>query len=158
VRFNPVDITCLLFVATVAGIQFLRGTKNSIALIFYETLAIIGAGKVAYEAAKANHSFALFFFPTLILFFILARILYNYFDFSVGVFDILFSFFLGIIGGWAMGFGVMRSFLPLVVKKENLLLMVQRSWMASQIIYLGFFRELFAMLIQAKYHNAPGEF
>ncbi len=153
-RFNPVDIVCIILVSTVAAIQFMRGREN-VGLIFFETLAIIGAGKVGFEASKLNHSFALFFFTSLIIFLIVARLLYNIFPFSFGIFDTLFSFLLGIVGGWGIGFGLGRSLIPLILKNPALTQMVAKSWMASQVVFLGVLRELHAMLIQAKYHNLP---
>jgi|UniRef100_A0A7C3Z258 hypothetical protein len=153
-RFNPIDLGLLILVSTVAGIQFLRG-KNNFSLLFFETLGAIGAGKVAYDFAKAHYPFALFFFPCLILFLITARVLNGFFPFSLGVFDLLFSFIFGITFGWAIGFGVVRSLFPLIARNPVLLQMLVKSWMASQIVSLGFLRELLALFVQAKYHNLP---
>ncbi len=153
-RFNPVDLFLLFLVSTVAGIQFLRG-KNNFGLLFFETAAVIGACKVAYDAAKLNYPFALFFFGALILFLIVARLLSGFLPFSFGLFDFVLSFFFGIAWGWAFGFGLMRSLLPQIAKSPTLVMMVRTSWMASQIISLGVFRELLALFVQAKYHNLP---
>ncbi|MEO0102459.1 MAG: hypothetical protein ABIK81_02015 [candidate division WOR-3 bacterium] len=155
--FNPIDLSLLLLVSTAAGIQFLRG-KNNFSLLFFETAAIIGAGKIAYDAAKLHYPFALFFFPSLILFLILARVFSGFFPFSLGAFDVIFSFFFGIVWGWALGFGVIRSLFPLIQKNPTFLQMLARSWMASQIVSLGFIREFLALLVQAKYHNLPSRY
>ncbi|MEO0098341.1 MAG: hypothetical protein ABIK99_01590 [candidate division WOR-3 bacterium] len=155
--FNPIDLSLLFLVSTAAGIQFLRG-KNNFSLLFFETLAVIGAGKIAYDAAKLHYPFGLFFFPTLVIFLILARLLWGFFPFSLGTFEVIFSFFFGIVWGWAFGFGIVRSLFPLIQKNPTLLQMLVKSWMASQIVSLGFIREFLALLVQAKYHNLPAKY
>ncbi len=161
-RFNWVDLLAIGVVSFAGGIQFLRSTKD-FSLVLYETFlliaALIGTVRVfipIHQLTGLSYTvcFAGCFVILAVLAILIASGINRFFEFSFGGFGYFFGLFLGIACGFVFGHAVLRVLLIAYgVKRPEFADMVHRSWMASQVLYFGAFRELLAMLRIARYNN-----
>ncbi len=159
-RFNWIDLLSIGLVATAGGIQFLRGTKD-FSRVFYETIFLIAALVATVKLFIPVHkltgvsyivTFAGIFVALAVLGIWLAFLLNRLIGFGTGVFAYIFSLLLGIAGGWVIGHAVLRTLYIAFARRDPAFLMaVHKSWMASQLLYFGAFRELLAMLRVARW-------
>ncbi|MGQ9677828.1 MAG: hypothetical protein ACUVUD_00905 [bacterium] len=161
-RFNWVDLTTIGVVATGAAIQFLRATKD-FSLVLYETFFLIAALIAAVRLIIPLHQFTAL--PEAIVFIgvfvvlsmlglLLAHGLNQIFEFGFGVFNHFIGLLLGIACGIVFGHAVLRTVvITYRLSRPEVVEFVHRSWMASQILYFGAFRELLGILRVARYHN-----
>lgn len=161
-KFNWIDILSIAVVASSAAIQFLRATRD-FSLVFYETiflvLALVAAVRFFAPVSQLLNlapPFALsFIFVILLLVGLLVATLINgLLGFSFGVFDYFIGLLLGTVCGFVLGHATLRTImLTFVNKKPEIIDAVRHSWMASQILYFGAFRELLGILRIARYNN-----
>ncbi len=161
-RFNWVDLLAIGVVSVSAGIQLLRAIRD-LSLIFYETLFFIGAlvGAVRFfpELHRwLNISLPLSFLLTFIAFamgaVVIASILNQMVEFSLGGFGHIFGLLFGVVSGFVFGHAALRTVLLFSVNRHSVVVdAIHRSWMASQVLYFGVFRELLAILRIARYNN-----
>lgn len=152
---NIIDWLSLGIIAVFGGIQFLRSLDN-LSLIFYETIGIILAcylSNIIFKKFSNNpFSYLFSFIIILILSFFLARFINNFFSFSFGIFTYFFGLFLGIVFGWALCHGVLKTILIFNRNNPYLIFLYKKSIFVSQILFFGFFREFLAFLISVR-HN-----
>lgn len=161
-RFNWVDLLTIGVVSTVGAIQFLRATKD-FSLVFYETALFIGALFASVKMLNPLHqltnlSFGGCFVITFVILTILALLfasgLNRFFEFEFGMFNHFLGLFLGLAGGTVFGHAVLRTFiLGYGATRPEVTEAIHRSWMATQVLYFGAFRELLAILRIARYNN-----
>ncbi|MEO0082179.1 MAG: hypothetical protein ABIL25_07810 [candidate division WOR-3 bacterium] len=162
-RFNWVDLLSIALVAGVGGVQFTRGIKD-LSRVFYEAVFLIAAVIAASRlfdlteralSIKPFIAFAGVFVLAAALGIWLANLLNRVLAFDMGGFNYLFALGLGVVCGWVIGHAVLRSlYLALSGNKEQLVT-VHRSWMASQLLFFGAFREFLVILRFARYSNVP---
>lgn len=159
-RFNWVDILSIGLVATVGGVQFMRGTKD-ISRVFYEAVLLSGAmvaasrffkplGQAVYVPPVAAFVgiFVLLAGLGIWLGFLLNRLL----PFDAGGFNYLFALLFAVACGWVVGHGVLRAlYLALAEKDPEFVMAMRRSWMASQLLYFGALYELLVVLRFARH-------
>ncbi|OYD16537.1 hypothetical protein CH330_02585 [candidate division WOR-3 bacterium JGI_Cruoil_03_51_56] len=161
-RFNWIDLVSIGLVATVGGIQFLRGTRD-ISQVFYETVFLIAAAVGATRLFAPIHhvmgiSGGITFAGTFILLgalgLWLAAFLNRVMAFDMGGFNYLLAFFVGITGGWVVGhIGIRSVYIAFAAKDQNVYMAIRRSWVATQLLYFGAFQELLAILRNARWLN-----
>ncbi len=161
-RLNWVDLLTIGAVATGAAVQFLRSIRD-FSLIFYETIFFIAALLATVRWFFTLHNwltippvaaFAGIFVVLIMVGILLATLTNQFLSFSLGPFDYFFGLLLGIVCGFVFGHAMLRTVLlgfsltnPAVVEA------VRSSWMASQVLYFGAFRELLGILRIARYNN-----
>ena len=158
-RFNWIDLLTIGIVATVGGVQLLRGAK-SFSRVLYETLLLIAAliGATAlYEPVQAVLGVSRIV-AYLVLFVVLATLamlagagLQRLVPFGLGIFGHIFSLLNGVACGWVVGHAVLRSLTG--ISSPQLHLAIRRSWMASQVLNFGAWIELMALLRLARWHR-----
>jgi hypothetical protein len=161
-RFNWVDVLSCGVVAFGAGIQFLRATKD-FSQILYETFFLIAALVAAVKLHPIVQrltgltlvvSFVITFLILMFVALLVASLLNSAINFDFGIFNYLFGLFLGIACGFVLGHAVLRALvIGFGATRPDLNTGIQRSWMASQVLYFGAFRELLGILRIARYHN-----
>ncbi len=160
--FSQIDLLTVGVVALIAGVQFLRVIRD-FSLILYETifliLALIGAVRF-YPAVQRFIGFSPFatfagtFLVLAALAFLCAGLLNLVVSFEFGVFGYLLGFGLAIACGFVFGHAVLRGMvIGYGATKPQIVASINRSWMASQVLYFGAFRELLAMLRIARYNK-----
>ncbi len=160
-KFGWIDVLSITIVSLGAGIQFLRAIKD-FSLVLYETvffvLALVGAGKMFMPVHNLTGwscqvCFAGIFAIFAILGIIIASIL-NSFEFEFGGFNYFFGLIFGIVCGFVVGHVCLKSLIITYCDKNpEVIEAIHRSWVASQVLYFGAFRELLGMLRLARYHN-----
>lgn len=161
-RFNWVDLTAIGVVATGAAIQFLRATRD-FSLVLYETVLFIAALVAAVHLFIPLHQltalpeavvFSGVFVILAVLALLIASGLNQVFEFGFGVFNHFVGLILGIACGIVFGHAVLRTLvIAYRLSRPELVEVIHRSWMASQVLYFGAFRELLGILRIARYHN-----
>lgn len=151
-------------VATVGGVQFIRGIRD-FSRVLYETTLLSAAVVGAYRAmalvcgatdlsAAAAYAGSFVLFAALALF--LALLLNRVVAFDAGIFNYFFALLFAVGCGWAVGHAVLRSlYLAFTLSKPDIIMAIRRSWMASQLLYFGALIELLAILRFARYSNVP---
>ncbi|MEO0080040.1 MAG: hypothetical protein ABIK44_05130 [candidate division WOR-3 bacterium] len=161
-KFNWVDILAISLVASTAAIQLLRGVRD-LSQVFYETAllvaALVGATKIFIPLHNlTNFSYTFCFAGSFLIFAILAimiaTFLNRFFAFGFGGFSYILAAAFGVVCGFVVGHAVMRTlFIALGARNAQFVDAVHRSWMASQVLYFGAFRELLGVLRIARYNN-----
>ncbi|MGB9742693.1 MAG: hypothetical protein ACP5JB_02420 [candidate division WOR-3 bacterium] len=161
-RFNWVDVLAIGAVASVAAVQLLRATRD-FSQVFYETvfmvLAVVGAVRFFIPVSQRlnlNPALALgmLFVLLLVLGLLFATFINQGLGFSLGGFDYLFGLLLGIVCGFVFGHALLRTIMLATMERHaEVVAAVRRSWMASQVLYFGAFRELLGILRIARYNN-----
>lgn len=161
-RFNGIDVLAIAVVAAAGGIQFLRATRD-FSQVFYETVALILAlvASTRFFTPLSQWlditpalAFGIVFAILAVLALLVATLLNQGVGFSLGGFDYLFGLVLGIADGFVIGHATLRTLmLFLAGRNPELVAAVHRSWMASQVLYFGAFRELLGILRIARYNN-----
>lgn len=163
-QFNWVDIFSIGLVATVGGIQFMRGIRD-ISRVFFETILLASSAVAAYRVMRFISSkteiapfvsYSVSFLVLAGLGILLAFVLSRFLPFDWGIFNYLFALLFAVACGWAVGHTVLRAlYLALVPDNPRFLLALRRSWVASQLLYFGALIELLALLRFARYSNVP---
>lgn len=152
---NIIDWLSLGIISVVGGIQFLRSLDN-FSLILYETIGIILAcylsNIIFKKFPETSFSYPLSFIILLIISFFLARFLNNFLSFSFGFFTYFFGLFIGIIFSWALCHAVLKTILIFNRNNPDLIYLYKKSIFVSQILFFGFFRELWAFLVNVRYN------
>lgn len=161
-KFSGIDALATGIVSLVAGIQFLRAIRD-FSLVFYETIFLIASLVAAVKIFIPVHnlsglsapvSFLVIFVIFAILGIIIASIFNQTLEFGFGSFNYFFGLIIGIACGFVVGHTVLRTLIIAYREtKPELVESIHRSWMASQVLYFGAFRELIGMLRIARYHN-----
>ncbi len=161
-KFNWIDIVAIGVVASAGAVQFLRATRD-FSQVFYETvmliLALVGAVRFFMPVSQRLNippplALGVLFAVFTVLALLVATLLNQGLGFSLGGFDYLFGLALGIAGGFVFGHATMRTMMLLFLeRKPELVAAMHRSWMASQVLYFGAFRELLGILRIARYNN-----
>ncbi|MGQ9707680.1 MAG: hypothetical protein ACUVUR_02245 [bacterium] len=161
-RFNWIDVLSVGVVSIGAGVQFLRATKD-FSRILYETLLLIAALVTAVRmyttvqrlfGLSAAGSFAGLFLFFMLVALLIASLLNRVIYFDFGGFAYLFGLVLGVACGVVFGHAVLRTLvIGFSSTRPDLKIGIHCSWMASQVLYFGAFRELLAVLRIARYHN-----
>ncbi len=161
-KFNWVDLLAIGAVTTGAAIQFLRSIRD-FSLVFYETLLFIGALIATVRLFLPVHkllsispviAFVGVFVILVVLGILVATLINQFFEFSLGAFDYFFGLLLGIVCGFVFGHALLRTvLLGFCLSNPAVAEAVRSSWMASQVLYFGAFRELLGLLRIARYHN-----
>ncbi len=161
-RLNWIDILTIGVVATGAAIQFLRATRD-FSLVLYETALFIGALVATVRLFIPIHQIiglapAVCFIGIFVILSVLALLIASMFnqlvEFGFGVFNHFIGLLLGIVCGTVFGHAVLRTLIiAYEVSRPQVVEAVHRSWMATQVLYFGAFRELLAILRIARYNN-----
>jgi len=162
VKFNWVDILAISLVAGTAAIQLLRGARD-FSQVFYETIflvmALVGTVRIFMPLhSLTGISYTVCFAGSFVIFGILAlmiaAVLNRFFAFEFGGFSYILAAALGVVCGFVVGHAVLRTlFILWGGRNVHFADAVHRSWMASQVLYFGAFRELLGMLRIARYNN-----
>ncbi|MEO0020052.1 MAG: hypothetical protein ABIK47_05370 [candidate division WOR-3 bacterium] len=160
--FNWVDILSIGVVALIGALQFLRAIRD-FSLVFYETIFMVAAvvGAVRFypfvqrlTRFPAVASFALVFIIFLFLAFLCASLLNSFIGFEFGIFSYFFGLGLAIVCGFAFGHVVLRALsIGSSPTRPDIIVSIKRSWMASQVLYFGAFREFLGILRIARYNK-----
>ncbi len=150
-RFNWLDYVLISAVATVAGIQFLRSTKD-FSRILYETVflvgAVIAASLLLRPLGKLTGLSAPLLFGgvgvVLVVFgILLAAIVNRWMPFGLGVFDYLFGLLLAIVCGYALGHLALRTAdMAISPRNPQFAAAVRRSLTARDLLYFKTFIEV----------------
>lgn len=161
-KFGGIDALTTGIVSLVAGIQFLRAIKG-FSQVFYETIFLVAALVAALKMFTPVHNLTRLSYPVslcgifgifAILAIIIASVLNQTFEFGFGTFNYFFGLLLGVACGFIVGHTVLRSLvLAYSETKPEVVEAIHRSWMASQVLYFGAFREFLGLLRLTRYHN-----
>jgi hypothetical protein len=161
-NFNWVDILTIGVVATGGAIQFLRATKD-FSLVLYETVLFIGALVATVRIFMPVHqttgfspavSFIGIFVILSVLALLIASVLNQLFEFGFGLFNHFIGLLLGIACGTVFGHAVLRALIVIYnVSRPPVVEAIYRSWVATQVLNFGAFRELLGILRIARYNN-----
>jgi len=157
---NWVDVACIGTVALVAGIQFLRSTRD-FSRVLYETLLLVGAVAVAAALfrplqAKTGWSEPLVFGGVGAVLGIagimLAALLNRSLPFGLGMFNYVFGLLLAIACGYTVGHLALRTaVLAFSHRSPEFAQAVERSWMTRDLLYFRTFIEVRAFLRTARW-------
>ncbi len=160
--FNWVDLACIGTVALVAGIQFLRSTKD-FSRVFYETVFLVAA--VAGAAAllrplqaRTGLAAPLLFGGVGVIFgvvgMLLAAVVNRRMAFGLGIFGYFFGLLLAIACGYAIGHLALRTaVLAFSQRSPEFAQAVKRSWMTRDLLYFKTFIEVRTILRFARWSN-----
>jgi uncharacterized membrane protein required for colicin V production len=161
-KFNWIDVLTSGVVASVAALQLLRAIRD-FSQVFYETVflvvALVGAVRLFMPVSQRLNlspplAMAMLFMIFAVLAALFATLINQSLEFSLGGFDYLFGLGLGIACGFVFGNAVLRTIVLMFMgEKPEVIAAVHRSWMASQVLYFGAFRELLGILRIARYNN-----
>lgn len=158
-RLTLTDLITLLFVSTIAGIEWLRGWEK-MGRILFETLAVIGAARLSTilyrlleDSLPINPAitYLLIFIILSVLGFFLAVAISNLLPISLGGFDPLFAFFFGLVFATAVTHSALRIIIIGFGPESDIFYYIHRSRITLQFLYLGFLRELMAIMVQVRY-------
>jgi hypothetical protein len=160
--FNWLDIALIGTIATVAGIQFLRSTRD-FSRVLYETIFMIAA--VAAAAMLLRPLRAMTDFSPSLLFgavgafltmlgIVLAALINRRMSFGLGVFDYFFGLLLAIACGYALGHLALRTAdLALSPRYPEFVDAIRRSWVTRDLLYFKTFIEVRAFLRFARWRG-----
>jgi hypothetical protein len=161
-RFNWVDVLTIGVVSSVAAVQMLRATRD-FSQVFYETafmvVALVAAVRLFLPVSQRLNltpalGIGLLFVVFLVTGLLFATVVNQGLGFSLGGFDYLFGLVLGIVCGFVLGHALLRTIMLAAANQQpEMVAAVRRSWMASQVLYFGAFRELLGILRIARYNN-----
>jgi len=159
---NWVDLSSLLVVAVAASVQFLRATRDFSAVV-YEMTFLMGAVWLTYQLYEPASTalrlapvvcFAGIFVILAVVAFVLAWLLNRFAAWGVGSLGYILGLFVALASGWTIGHAYLRSLhVALYENNEAFQVVVQRSWVASQLLYFGAAKELLVILRIARYTN-----
>lgn len=158
-RYNWVDVLTIGIVATAAGVQFMRGTRN-FSRVLYETVLLV-AGLIGATALyhfvhellglSAPVAYAILFVLLGTLAFLAGAGINRLLPFGLGTFGHILSLGVGVACGWVFGHAILRTMVG--IENPQLHSAIRHSWMASQVLHFGAFIELLAMLRLARWHR-----
>jgi len=161
-RLNWVDLLCIGSVALFGAVQFLRSRTN-FSQVLYETIAIcaaaFGATKLFMPLAELLEVSYVFTYIGLFVVFgsagiFMAATLNRAAAFGMGTFNYLLGLLLAVVCGWAAAHVLLRGVhIAYAIRNPDVIVAINRSWMASQILRFGAFRELLGVLRIARYNN-----
>lgn len=160
--FTWVDVLSIGVVSLVAAVQFIRAIKD-FSLVLYESIflivAVVGAVRFypfvqRFTRFPAVASFAWVFVVFIFLGILCASLLNGIIGFEFGGFSYFFGLFLAIVCGFAFGHAVLRAMvIGYSPTRPDIIVSIKRSWMASQVLYFGAFREFLGILRIARYNK-----
>ncbi len=161
-RYNWLDWAALGFVATVAGVQFLRAGRD-LSRVLYETVLFIGALILTnrffvpvQELTNLPHwvVYLLLFLFAAAAAVLLAAVLCSRVAFSMGAFNYLFGFLLAVVCAYTVGHVAIRvPYIALAHKDPRLFAAVDRSLVAQDLLRFRTLVEVRAILRQARWLN-----
>jgi len=160
--FNWVDLASIGIVASVAGIQFLRSTKD-FSRILYETILLIGAVAGAALLLRPLRAMTDYSAPLLfggvggvlaVVGILLAALVNRQMAFGLGVFGYFFGLLLAIACGYALGHLALRTAdLAFAPRHPEFVQAVRRSWMSRDLLYFKTFIEVRTILRFARWRG-----
>ena len=161
-NYSWMDAACIGLLATVAAVQFLRGTHD-FSRVFYEMIfliaAVVGASRLFRMAAELTKwspavCFVAIFLVLGVLGMVFAGLLNAKMAFGLGIFSYVFSLLAGVACGYVLGHIAVRTLLlGFAPTHHDLAQATYRSWMARELLHFRTLHEVLAILRFARYSN-----